>query len=401
MRFALISLGIFLFFALFSNFLASSSPIYCSYKGESYFPAFTESLALDGVLQSSEQINWRDLPMETVIWPLIPYGKNIDMDHRSISPFGEQKTYVGESIPLRERHWLGSGRNGLDILSVIIRGSRRALSVGIFTMLIAGLIGIMLGSFAGYFQDHKLQFKRASLYLMIPGFLLAGFYAFYLRRFQFQTDASIASLFGEIILSLLIFTFIVALFLQIGKRLYWGKFLEEKIPLKLDSFISRIMELIQSLPPLLLILTLAAFFDSRNIWFVMLIIALVSWMGIARVVRGEMMSISERAYIHAGKALGLKPLHILFRHVLPNSLASVWPMLAFGLGSAILAESTLSFLALIEDSQHSWGGMLTEGKLVRQHWWIALFPGISIFLCVYSFNIIGEKLRDFLDPRSQ
>ncbi|MEL6251705.1 MAG: ABC transporter permease [Bacteroidota bacterium] len=401
MRFALITLGVFLFLGIFSNFLSSSSPIYCSYKGKSYFPAFQETVVLDGVLQSSAQQKWQNLPLESVIWPLIPYGTGIDMNHRTISPLGEQKTYSGERIPLRERHWLGSGRNGLDILSVIIRGSRRALSIGLFTMLIAGIIGILLGSFAGYFQDHKLLLKRASLYLMVPGLLLASFYGFYLRRFNFQTEAGAPSLISEIILSLLIFSLILALFLQLGKRIYWGNFLEEKIPLKVDSYISRIMELIQSLPPLLLILALASFFNSRNIWFVMLIIALVSWMGIARVVRGEMMSISERDFIQAGKALGIKPAQILFRHVLPNSLASVWPILAFGIGSAILAESTLSFLALIEDSQNSWGGMLTEGKLVRQHWWIALFPGISIFLCVYSFNIIGEKLRDFLDPRSQ
>lgn len=401
MRFALITLSVFVCFGIFSNFLASSSPIYCTYKGKSYFPAFQEKIMIDGVLQSSEQQNWREYDLESVIWPLIPYGKGIDMDHRTISPFGEQKTYSGESIPMRERHWLGTGRNGLDILAVIIRGSRRALSVGIFTMLLAGIIGILFGSFAGYFQDHKLLLKRASLYLLIPAFILGGFYAFYVRRFNFQTAEGAASLIWETCLSLLIFGLFIVAFFQLGKRMYWGKYLQERIPLKLDSFISRFMELIQSLPPLLLILSLAAFFDSQNIWFVMLIIALVSWMGIARVVRGEMMSVSEREFIQAGKALGLKPLQILFRHVLPNSLASVWPMLAFGLGSAILAEATLSFLALIEDSQNSWGGMLTEGKLVRQHWWIALFPGISIFLCVFSFNIIGEKLRDFLDPKSQ
>ncbi|MEM6803559.1 MAG: ABC transporter permease [Bacteroidota bacterium] len=376
-------------------------PIYVKYKGEQHFPIFKEKIDLRGKPQATHLIEWEELEAAYILWPPIPYKTSQNQDHATLSPSGDQITRKGEKLQGSKRHWLGSGRNGSDILAIIIHGSQRALGVGIFTMSIVFILGVLIGGLAGYYQDHKLFIKRIQLWLLLPALVLAWFYAFYLRRFALGSEEVSGFIYlGNFLLSLLIALAIIGLFFFLGKKISWGKYFNQTIPLALDSLFSRFMEILQSIPSLLLIISLAAFFESKNIWFIMLIVALISWIGIARIIRSEMLSISQRPFIYAAKGLGISSRDILFKHLLPNSLMVIWPILALGMGSTILLESTLSFLQLVEGSGASWGGLLTEGKLLRQHPWIALFPGISIFLTVYSFNILGERLRESFDPRS-
>jgi len=406
-RIAIYSLALFIFLALFANLLANDKPFYCEYQGKKYYPFFQEKVFINNTWNLTENIEWIDLPLDYAIWAPVKYGTSTPYLHRVLSPFGPQVVKTigkqeGKKLSWRNRHWLGTDTQGRDILATIIRGSRHSLGVALFTIILIALIGISLGGLAGYYRDSRLFIKRITAILLIPGIFIAWFYGFYVRKFRIlDAGTEIIPLIFQLIISLLIFSGVIWGFLQISKLLAKGIRSEKKIPVKVDTIISRFMETIQSLPGLLLIITLVAFLDSKNVWLVMFILACVSWIGIARVVRAEIMDITERPFVQSLRALGFSNRRIMIKHVLPNSLAPIWPMLAFGIGSVIIAEATLSFLALVEGGDASWGGLITQGKNTRDFWWISFFPGICIFLTVFSFNILGERLRDILDPQAQ
>ncbi|MCD6219754.1 ABC transporter permease, partial [Candidatus Calescamantes bacterium] len=129
---------------------------------------------------------------------------------------------------------------------------------------------------------------------------------------------------------------------------------------------------------------------------------LTSWMGVARLVRAEVMSLKEREFILSAKAVGCSNIRIMFRHILPNALSPVWVAATLGVAGAILLESSLSFLGLgVQPPTPSWGAIITEGKEnLEIAWWLTLFPGLAILISVLGFNLLGEGLRDALDPRA-
>ena len=133
----------------------------------------------------------------------------------------------------------------------------------------------------------------------------------------------------------------------------------------------------------------------------MLVIGFTGWTGIARLVRGEVLKQREQDYVTAAKALGAKWPRIILRHILPNTLAPVFVSATFGIASAILIESSLSFLGFgVQPPTPSWGDILSQSKdFIDIAWWLTLFPGIAIFLTIISYNLVGEGLRDAIDPK--
>jgi len=166
----------------------------------------------------------------------------------------------------------------------------------------------------------------------------------------------------------------------------------------MDIWISRLIEVMICFPTFFLILTLAAFVEERSIFHVMVIIGVTGWTGVARLVRAEFLKQTKLEYAQAALALGIPKSRIIFRHLLPNALAPVLVAATFGVASAILVESSLSFLGLGDVSAPSWGDILNTGRLERKPWLI-LFPGFAIFFVVSVFNLVGEGLRDALDPK--
>ena len=173
-----------------------------------------------------------------------------------------------------------------------------------------------------------------------------------------------------------------------------------------DIIISRIIEVVMCFPALFLILAVIAIDPPfirkiEPLYKIMMVIGLISWTGIARYVRGEFIKLKEVEYTNAAKALGARNMRIIFKHILPNSLAPVLVSAAFGIAGAILTESSLSFLGLgVQPPAPSWGSILSEAQRYIQHaWWLAVFPGSAIFLTVLSYNLLGEGIRDSLDPR--
>jgi peptide/nickel transport system permease protein len=168
-----------------------------------------------------------------------------------------------------------------------------------------------------------------------------------------------------------------------------------------DAVVMRAIDVLLCFPTIFLILMVIAFVEP-DIKNVMVVIGLTSWMGLARLVRGEVLSLRERDFILSARGLGLSHGRILFVHLLPHLASPILVSATLGVGSAILTESALSFLGLgVQPPSPSWGNILTVGKdYIHIAWWLSLFPGVAILVTVMAFNFLGEGLRDALDPRT-
>ncbi len=169
---------------------------------------------------------------------------------------------------------------------------------------------------------------------------------------------------------------------------------------RIDGAIMRAVDMVLCFPTFFLILAVIAFLEP-SIWNIMIVIGLTSWMGVARLVRAEFLSLRHREFVLAAESLGASPLRLIVRHLLPNAMAPVLVSAVLGIAGAVLVESGLSFLGLgVQPPDPSWGNILTEGKdNIQLAWWLSLYPGLAILVTVLGYNLLGEGLRDMLDPR--
>ncbi len=167
-----------------------------------------------------------------------------------------------------------------------------------------------------------------------------------------------------------------------------------------DTVVMRFVDLMLCFPSFFLILAVIAVLE-QSIWNIMIVIGATSWMGVCRLVRAEFLSLREREFMVAARGLGQSPAKIIFRHGLPNAMAPVFVAFILGVASAILTESGLSFLGIgVPPPDPSWGNILTEGKAtIEVAWWMSVYPGMAILVTVLGYNLLGEGLRDTLDPR--
>ena len=168
-----------------------------------------------------------------------------------------------------------------------------------------------------------------------------------------------------------------------------------------DTIIMRLVDVMLSIPTFFLILAVIAFL-TPSIWNIMIVIGLTSWMGVTRLVRAEFLSLRNREFVLASQTLGAKDSRLIFKQLLPNSLTPIIVSSVLGIASAVLVESGLSFLGLgVQAPQASWGNILTDGKeYIEFAWWLSMFPGLAILITVMGYNLLGEGLRDALDPRT-
>jgi peptide/nickel transport system permease protein len=239
------------------------------------------------------------------------------------APHDPEKTDIAAKLASPSpRYLLGTDQLGRDVFSRMLYGSRISLSVGFVAVSISLIIGIMVGSVAGYY----------------------------------------------------------------GKMV--------------DSVLMRFVDIMMCFPSFFLMLTVIALLGP-SIHHVMIVIGITSWMGTARFVRAEFLSLRERDFVLAAKVLGISDKRIIFRHMLPNALAPVFVTATIDVATAILIEAGLSFLGFgVQPPAPSWGNILTEGRIyIFDAWWLTVFPGLAILITVLSFNLFGEGLRDALDPR--
>ena len=168
----------------------------------------------------------------------------------------------------------------------------------------------------------------------------------------------------------------------------------------IDAAIMRLVDLMLVFPRFFLLLAVLAFLKP-SIWTIMAVIGFTGWMGVARLVRAEFLALKEREFVMWSQSTGASAFRIIWRHILPNAMAPVLVAMTLGIPAAILTESGLSFLGLgVQPPFATWGNILNEGKdAIELAWWLSLYPGFAILLTVLSYNLLGEGIRDALDPR--
>jgi peptide/nickel transport system permease protein len=408
----------FLFFliviALLAPILANDQPLYVQYKENTLFPAisFAKSAEITDEAGSTQIlrydiVDWKKLDLDAVIWPPIAYspGKTDLLNSGYVGP-NDQQLFRDENgqivdLPKRFWHWLGTSKRGEDVLAGLIHGTRISLTIGILAMSIASVLGIFFGSMAGYFGDNRLIVSRGAFWFTILGLILAFYYAF-ISRSHILAEAlstSGAAISFQIVISLVILVAVTYLFSFAGRAMTIIPFLASRVNIPVDSIISRIIEILISIPNLILIISIAAI-AKPSLVNLMIIIGFTNWTGIARFTRAEFLKIRSLEYVQAAQALGYSELRIILKHALPNGLAPAFIAIAFGIASAILIESGLSFLGIgVPHDVVTWGSLLNAGKENFNAWWLVIFPGLAIFLTVTIYNLLGEGLRDALDPR--
>ncbi len=168
----------------------------------------------------------------------------------------------------------------------------------------------------------------------------------------------------------------------------------------IDAAIMRFVDVMLCFPTFFLILAVIAFLEP-SIWNIMIVIGLTGWMGVTRLVRADFISLRERDFVRAARAIGAGDGRIIFLHILPNAMASILVAATLGIAGAILTESALSFLGIgVQPPTPSWGNILTAGKdNIDIAWWLSLYPGLAILITVVGYNLLGEGIRDASDPR--
>ena len=259
--------------AVISPILANQKPIYIKYKDSAYFPLFTMNNCYDikdlktGNIERIQVdiCDWKHLKYDQILFPPIAYSPNAE-DYSNInykSPFDNQEFLNSnqelEPMPLRYRHFLGTNKKGDDLFAGIIHGTGTALTIGLFSMLIAAFFGILLGSLAGYFGDKDLTITRGALIGLSIGFLLAFYYAF-IKRFFTLEDAlanSSGSFLLQLVMSMAIFSSISFGLYFIGKNSLNTATLKSEIHIPIDSIITKTIEILLSIPQILLCQALA------------------------------------------------------------------------------------------------------------------------------------------------
>ncbi|HEY0262061.1 MAG TPA: ABC transporter permease [Chitinophagales bacterium] len=387
--------------ALLAPFLANEKPLVCKYQGEVYFPVLKDiavGFGIGGFPTQFQNVNWHELDYDFVIFPPVPYLP-MNQDDRNVhsqSPLGGQ-----DVDSQRFYHWFGTDELGRDVLSGMIHGTKVAMTVGIISMLIASSIGIFLGALAGYFGDDNFKISRVRFWLNIIALYFGLFFGFSARSYDI-TDALGSSLgigFVQVLIGLFILFAVIAVANFIAIPMKKIPFLGKQVTVPFDMIVSRLIEILNSIPTLFLILMIIAIIKKPNLYVIMLIIGFTGWTGIARFIRAELLKVRNLEYIEASQSLGYSNTRILFKHAIANALSPVLISIAFGVASAILTESTLSFLGLGPADTVTWGQLLSYARQVPSAWWLAIFPGFAIFITVTVFNLIGEGLTDALDPR--
>lgn len=396
-RWALRILMVFMVIAILSPMIANEKPFYCKYEGENYYPIFNDMLGKFNLAKPYEGlvgVDWLSQEFESILRAPIPYSETTQdkLNASYKSPLEAQN--IKEN---RKRHLLGTDKLGRDILAGLIHGTRSAMMIGIFSMLIAGFIGIVIGTIAGYFGDDQVVLSLPSVFLLLLAFFFSLVYAFvfpYVNNYG-NINAGIYLLKGLVISGCLFF-----IFLYIGNVLNRHFAFKKNIAIPIDLMVMRFIEMFNAIPGLFLLLSLLALIKTQSIASIIVIIGILSWTNIARFVRAEFLKIRSMDYIKSARLQGISSAKILFIHGLPNAITPVLITLSFGVSAAILAEASLSFLGLgLAQEQVTWGSLLNESRSYFSAWWLAIFPGIAIFLTILAFNIIGEKLTEILNPK--
>lgn len=395
---------VFVCVALLAPFLANDKPLICKYKGQWMFPAFSfknqQLISNDKIINYNMGNDWKTLNTDFSVFAPCAYSPNtIDAANAPRkSPFAAQefvlKNNTTISIPFKFRHWLGTTQNGNDVLSGIIHGTKISLSVGIFSMLIASFIGIILGACAGYFENNTLKIGYVQLLFLLFGIFLTYFYCFIIRGDKLAEAFNNG---GMWLILRLLFLFYISI-KTIGGFGWIGRYIDRKLKtdnklnFPIDAIVSRVIEILNSIPSLLLIIALSAI-TKPSYTLLILIIGFLSWTSIARLTRAEYLKTKQLDYITSCKAIGMSHFAIMRKHILPNVFPIILVQIIFGMAGTVLIEASLSFIGVgIPSNTVSWGSLLNEARDHFSAWWLVLFPGLCVFVLIFIYNKIATEI---------
>ena len=395
---------IFVCVALLAPFLSNDKPLICKYKGQWLFPAFSfknqHIISEDDIINYNMGNDWKTLNTDFSVFAPCAYSPNtIDAANAPRkSPFDAQefvsKNNTTTSIPYKFRHWLGTTQNGNDVLSGIIHGTKISLSVGIFSMLIASIIGIILGACAGYFENNSIKIGYVQLLFLLIGIFISYFYCVVVRGSNLAAAFTIGSALDILRVFLLLYLsyIVIKYLLKIGNKIDVTLKTDNILNFPLDAIVSRIIEILNSIPSLLLIIALSAI-TKPSYTLLISIIGFLSWTTIARLTRAEYLKTKQLDYITSSKAIGMSDFAIMRKHILPNVFPIILVQIIFGMAGAVLIEASLSFIGVgIPSNTVSWGSLLNEARDHFSAWWLVVFPGLCVFTLIFIYNRIATEI---------
>ncbi len=298
-------------------------------------------------------------------------------------------TLKPEEVPTLGIYLLGTDDLGRDLSSRMLQGSWVALWVGFVAVGIAVVIGIFLGGIAGYYGNNRIRLGHLLCPILLGGGILS------------LVTGNIGTGLLLIFLGIGIGSLLILRGNSMGKdRVPWGLSVLLLNLFSVDVFITGLIDIMLCFPSFFLILTVVALLPG-NMYNIMAVIGLTSWMGAARFIRAEFLSLRELDFVTAARALGVSDWRIIFRHMVPNAMAPVLVSATIGIATAILTEAGLSFLGFGVPPPHAtWGNILSDGKdFLFDAPWLTFVPGFAILIVVLAFNLFGEGLRDVLNPK--
>ncbi len=395
---------IFVCVALLAPFLSNDKPLICKYKGQWLFPAFSfknqHIISEDDIINYNMGNDWKTLNTDFSVFAPCAYSPNtIDAANAPRkSPFDAQefvsKNNTTTSIPYKFRHWLGTTQNGNDVLSGIIHGTKISLSVGIFSMLIASIIGIILGACAGYFENNSIKIGYVQLLFLLIGIFISYFYCVVVRGSNLAAAFTIGSALDILRVFLLLYLSYIVIkgLLKVGNKIDVTLKTDNILNFPLDAIVSRIIEILNSIPSLLLIIALSAI-TKPSYTLLISIIGFLSWTTIARLTRAEYLKTKQLDYITSSKAIGMSDFAIMRKHILPNVFPIILVQIIFGMAGAVLIEASLSFIGVgIPSNTVSWGSLLNEARDHFSAWWLVVFPGLCVFTLIFIYNRIATEI---------
>jgi peptide/nickel transport system permease protein len=364
--------------AIIGPLISNEKPYYCKLEGKNYYPLFSgvSESTLSTLHPTYSPVDWQTTNFESVWYPPVPYSHfTIDLKSgRHVSPFDKQDQR------LRFRHWLGTDIIGRDVLAGLIRGCRISLLIGLGSMLLALLIGVPLGSIAAYWGNQNWRLSWLQMMIGSLFFLAILYFAWLPVSFPIK-----------IIWILLIAVIGFAIFYLPRKR-------KKQTAIPLDHVVMGIISVIDSFPGLFIVLILLVIIPLKGWLVVMFAIALLRWPAMARYMRAEVYKMKESNYIKAAQVVNLPHSQILRHHIIPYAFRPVMISFIFGVSSAILAESSLSFLGIgLPVDELNWGRLLSQSRNHFDAWWLVLFPGSAIFFTLLSLYTLGNAARKSLD----
>ncbi len=371
--------GIIVFFLVLSiiaPFIANEKPIYVDVESERIWPIFSET-------------NWNAKCQDRSckkFYTLIPFSPStLDIRVRHKPP--GSKSVIAE----KKRHLLGTDGLGRDILSILIHGSRTALWISVFSVLIAFGFGLIYGMTMGYFGNNRLKMSAGQIIILFILILLTVYLMKFITNLRTAFNIGTST---SVLMLLSVFGIFILLWRWCRGIL---KNATSNISIGLDNIGMRIIDMIKALPALFIILFILQLLNSPHVYYLILLIAFLIWPTFARHARAETMRLSHTSAVQSAVLMGRGDLSIWRYEILPYVIRPLLVTLAFSIASAIILEATLSFLGIGMPADHvSWGSLINEARQHPSSWWLLFFPGVCMLALIWSFQHLGRTWENRL-----